>query len=49
MARKDVHHETSNLTGLAEVLRQQGKEVVSQVLPLRGDARPAGHRQSAAD
>ncbi|EOV8482546.1 GntR family transcriptional regulator [Klebsiella aerogenes] len=32
VARKDVHHETSNLTGLAEVLRQQGKEVVSQVL-----------------
>lgn len=32
VARKDVHHETSNLTGLAEVLRQQGKEVVSKVL-----------------
>ena len=32
VARKDVHHETSNLTGLAEVLRKQGKEVVSQVL-----------------
>lgn len=31
VARKDVHHETSNLTGLA-VLRKQGKEVVSQVL-----------------
>lgn len=28
VARKDVHHET----GLAEVLRKQGKEVVSQVL-----------------
>ncbi|QEP92744.1 GntR family transcriptional regulator [Klebsiella pneumoniae] len=32
VARKDVHHETSNLTGSAEVLRKQGKEVVSQVL-----------------
>ncbi|KAA1048431.1 GntR family transcriptional regulator [Pseudocitrobacter sp. 73] len=32
VARKDVHHETTNLTGLAEVLRQQGKEVVSKVL-----------------
>ncbi len=31
VARKDVHHETSNLTGLAG-LRKQGKEVVSQVL-----------------
>lgn len=31
VARKDVHHETSNLTGLAEVLRKQVK-VVSQVL-----------------
>jgi GntR family glv operon transcriptional regulator len=30
VARKDVHHETSNLTGLAEVLRKQGKEVVSR-------------------
>ena len=25
VARKDVHHETSNLTGLAEVLRKQVK------------------------
>ena len=32
VARKDVHHETTNLTGLVEVLRQQGKEVHSQVL-----------------
>ncbi|GHD97323.1 GntR family transcriptional regulator [Pseudocitrobacter faecalis] len=32
VARKDVHHETTNLTGLAEVLRQQGKEVISKVL-----------------
>ncbi|AYW57115.1 GntR family transcriptional regulator [Raoultella ornithinolytica] len=32
VARKDVHHETTNLTGLAEVLRKQGKEVVSEVL-----------------
>ena len=32
VARKDVHHETSNLTGLAEVLKRQGKEVTSQVL-----------------
>jgi len=32
VARKDVHHETTNLTGLAEVLRQQGKEVQSKVL-----------------
>lgn len=32
VARKDLHHETSNLTGLAEVLRKQGKEVVSRVL-----------------
>lgn len=32
VARKDVHHETTNLTGLAEVLRRQGKEVTSQVL-----------------
>lgn len=35
VARKDLHHETSNLTGLAEVLRKQGKEVVSRVLVLR--------------
>ncbi|WP_039054868.1 GntR family transcriptional regulator [Enterobacter sp. Bisph1] len=32
VARKDVHHETTNLTGLAEVLRRQGKEVHSKVL-----------------
>ena len=31
VARKDVHHETTNLTGLVEVLRQQGKEVQSKV------------------
>ncbi|MDM3040746.1 GntR family transcriptional regulator [Citrobacter sp. CK182] len=31
VARKDVHHETTNLTGLAEVLRRQGKEVTSQL------------------
>ena len=32
VSRKDVHHETTNLTGLMEVLRQQGKEVQSKVL-----------------
>ena len=32
VARKDVHHETTNLTGFVEVLRQQGKTVVSEVL-----------------
>ncbi|ELY5816282.1 GntR family transcriptional regulator [Cronobacter turicensis] len=32
VARKDVHHETTSLTGLAEVLRQQGKDVHSKVL-----------------
>ncbi|MBB1202331.1 GntR family transcriptional regulator [Enterobacteriaceae bacterium 89] len=32
VARKDVHHETTNLTGFVEVLRQQGKTVVSKVL-----------------
>ena len=32
VSRKDVHHETTNLTGLVEVLRQQGKEVQSKVL-----------------
>ncbi|EOL8989111.1 GntR family transcriptional regulator [Cronobacter dublinensis] len=32
VARKDVHHETTSLTGLVEVLRQQGKEVQSKVL-----------------
>lgn len=32
VARKDVHHETTNLTGFVEVMRRQGKEVVSQVL-----------------
>ncbi|CAK9886629.1 MAG: Mannosyl-D-glycerate transport/metabolism system repressor MngR [Candidatus Erwinia impunctatus] len=30
--KKDVHHETSNLTGFVEVMRSQGKEVVSEVL-----------------
>ena len=32
VARKNVHHETTNLTGLAEVLKRQGKEVTSEVL-----------------
>ncbi|MDP9771112.1 GntR family transcriptional regulator [Kosakonia cowanii] len=32
VARKDVHHETANLTGLVEVLRQQGRTVTSKVL-----------------
>ncbi|MCS2157682.1 GntR family transcriptional regulator [Scandinavium sp. H11S7] len=32
VTRKDVYHETTNLTGLVEVLRQQGKEVRSEVL-----------------
>ncbi|WP_075183232.1 GntR family transcriptional regulator [Pantoea sp. 1.19] len=32
VVRKDIHHETTNLTGLAEVLRQQGKAVHSRVL-----------------
>lgn len=32
VARKDLHHETTNLTGFVEVLRKQGKEVVSHVL-----------------
>ncbi len=45
VARKDLHHETSNLTGLAEVLRKQGKEVVSRVLVF--EVMPA-HRLSPA-
>lgn len=32
VAKKDVHHETTNLTGFIEVMRNQGKEVVSDVL-----------------
>jgi len=32
VARKDVHHETTNLTGFVEVMRQQGKSVSSKVL-----------------
>jgi len=32
VARKDVHHETTNLTGFVEVMRQQGKHVSSKVL-----------------
>ena len=32
VAHKDIHHETTNLTGLAEILRQQGREVSSKVL-----------------
>lgn len=32
VAKKDVHHETSNLTGFIEVMLNQGKEVVSEVL-----------------
>jgi GntR family glv operon transcriptional regulator len=32
VAKKDVHHETTNLTGFIEVMRNQGKEVVSNVL-----------------
>ena len=32
VAKKDVHHETTNLTGFIEVMRNQGKEVVSEVL-----------------
>ncbi|UOY61474.1 GntR family transcriptional regulator [Enterobacter asburiae] len=32
VSRKYVHHETTNLTGLVEVLRQQGKDVQSKVL-----------------
>jgi GntR family glv operon transcriptional regulator len=32
VARKDVHHETTNLTGFVEVMRQQGKNVSSKVL-----------------
>lgn len=47
VSRKDVHHETTNLTGLVEVLRQQGKEVQSKVLQF--EVMPARHRQPAAD
>lgn len=32
VVKKDVHQETMNLTGLVEVMREQGKEVVSEVL-----------------
>ncbi len=32
VAKKDVHHETTNLTGFVEIMRTQGKEVVSEVL-----------------
>lgn len=32
VVKKDVHQETMNLTGLVEVMRKQGKEVVSEVL-----------------
>lgn len=32
VAQKDVHHETTNLTGFIEVMRNQGKQVVSEVL-----------------
>lgn len=32
VARKDVHQETTNLTGLVEVMLQQGRSVVSKVL-----------------
>jgi len=32
VARKDIHHETSNLVGLAEVLGRQGIKVTSEVL-----------------
>lgn len=40
VAHKDVHHETTNLTGLVEVLRQQGKRL-SKVLQLMMPAPPA--------
>ncbi|MGL5600419.1 MAG: GntR family transcriptional regulator [Silvania sp.] len=40
VARKDVHHETTNLTGLVEVLREQGKSVVSKVLTFEVMAAP---------
>jgi len=32
VTKKDVHHETTNLTGFVEVMRSQGKEVMSEVL-----------------
>lgn len=32
VAEKDVYHETTNLTGFVEVMRKQGKQVVSEVL-----------------
>lgn len=32
VVKKDVHQETMNLTGLVEVMREQGKVVVSEVL-----------------
>jgi len=32
VANKDVHHETTNLTGFIEVMKNQGKQVVSEVL-----------------
>ncbi|WP_058910690.1 GntR family transcriptional regulator [Entomohabitans teleogrylli] len=32
VAKKDIHHETSNLTGLVEVMRDHGKVVTSEVL-----------------
>lgn len=32
VAKKDVHHETSNLTGFIEVMKNQGKQVMSEVL-----------------
>ncbi|MFC0225281.1 GntR family transcriptional regulator [Serratia aquatilis] len=32
VAKKDVYHETTNLTGFIEVMRNQGKQVVSEVL-----------------
>ncbi|MDJ0088366.1 GntR family transcriptional regulator [Pantoea allii] len=37
---KDICHETSSLTGLAEVLRLQGKEVISKVLAFELIAAP---------
>lgn len=32
VVKKDVHHETTNLTGFIEVMRNQGKEVITEVL-----------------
>ncbi|MCS3434310.1 GntR family glv operon transcriptional regulator [Klebsiella sp. BIGb0407] len=40
VTRNDLYHETTNLTGLAEVLRKQGKEVVSHVLLFEMMPRP---------